>query len=226
MHGQCDHALDLGKIQLDAAIVIGNIGGLQLFISIGTAMACEVFLGHAIGLPDTGPAGGLGGHTVNAVAAVCGKAGNAGANKFHDLILHITVGIGCANQGQRHVMRANAGVQPAGQVNADHAGHGHIIGTAHQLFGQLAAAFAHGHSAQCAIAGMGVRAQDHAAAACHHLAVIAVDNCHVGRNINAAVFMRSGKGKLMVVLVDGAAHRTQRVVAVGQHVRYREFFQS
>ena len=219
MHGQCDHALDLGKIQLDAAIVIGNIGGLQLFISIGTAMACEVFLGHAIGLPDTGPAGGLGGHTVNAVAAVCGKAGNAGANKFHDLILHITVGIGCANQGQRHVMRANAGVQPAGQVNADHAGHGHIIGTAHQLFGQLAAAFAHGHSAQCAIAGMGVRAQDHAAAACHHLAVIAVDNCHVGRNINAAVFMRSGKGKLMVVLVDGAAHRTQRVVAVGQHIR-------
>ena len=37
--------------------------------------------------------------------------------------------------------------------------------------------------------------------------VIAVDNCHVGRNINAAVFMRSGKGELMVVLVDGAAHR-------------------
>ena len=36
--------------------------------------------------------------------------------------------------------------------------------------------------------------------------------------------MRSGKGKLMVVLVDGAAHRTQRVVAVGQHIRQGELF--
>src|SRR5699024_2060319 len=87
---------------------------------------------------------------------------------------------------------------------------------------QLAAALAHRHGAQCAVAGVGVGPQDHAAAAGHHLAVVAVDDGHVGRHIDAAVLVRRRQGELVVVLVDGAAHRAQRVVAVGQHVGHGE----
>ncbi len=42
------------------------------------------------------------------------------------------------------------------------------------------------------------------------------------RNIDTAVFFRTGKTKHMVILVDGAAYGTQGVMTVGQYIRYRK----
>ena len=42
---------------------------------------------------------------------------------------------------------------------------------------------------------------------------------------DAAVLFGSGQAKAVVILVDGAAHSAQAVVAVGEHIRDGEFFQ-
>ena len=46
------------------------------------------------------------------------------------------------------------------------------------------------------------------------------------RNINAAVTLRAGQAEHVVILVDGAADRTEAVVAVGKYVGNRELLQS
>ena len=222
VHRQRDHALDGGEVQLNAAVVVGHVGGLQFLISLGAAMLHKIFLRGIVGLPDGGPAGRLGGHDVDAVAVVGTQVCHAGADELHDLVLHIAVGVGRGNQRQRNVVRADARSGLAGQVDGNDPGIAHIVGAAHELLGQLAAALADGHRAEGAVAGVGVRAQDHPPAAGHHLAVVAVDDGHVRRNIDAAVFVGSGQGKLVVVLVDGAADSAEAVVAVRHNVGQRE----
>ena len=44
----------------------------------------------------------------------------------------------------------------------------------------------------------------------------------VGGNVDSAVLLGSGEAEHVVVLIDGAAHRAQGVVAVGQNVGERE----
>jgi CBS domain-containing protein len=166
-------------------------------------------LGRAVGSGD-------------AVAVVGTQVCHAGADELHDLVLHIAVGVGRGNQRQRDIVRADARSGLAGQVDGNDPGIAHIVGAAHELLGQLAAAFADGHRAEGAVAGVGVRAQDHPPAAGHHLAVVAVDDGHVRRNIDAAVFVGGGQGKLVVVLVDGAADSAEAVVAVRHDVGQRE----
>ena len=223
MHRQGDHTLNGGQIQLDAAVVVGYIGRFQFFVGLRAVVLLEVLFRNIVCLPDGGPAGCLGGHDVDAVAVIGAQIGNAGADKLHDLIFHIAVGVGGSHQRQRDVMGADTGVGLAGQIDGDHAGVGHVVGTPHQLFGQLAAALADRHGAEGAVAGVGVRAEDHAAAARHHFPVVAVDDRHVRRDIDAAVLVRGGEGKLVVVLVDGAAHGAEAVVAVRHDVGQRKF---
>ena len=186
-------------------------------------MLLEVLFRNIVCLPDGGPAGCLGGHDVDAVAVIGTQIGNAGADKLHDLVLHIAVGVGGGHQRQRDIMGADTGVGLAGQIDGDHAGVGHIVGAADQLLGQLAAALADGHRAQRTVAGVGVRAEDHPPAAGHHFPVVAVDDGHIRRDIDAAVLVRGGEGKLVVVLVDGAAHGAEAVVAVRHDVGQRKF---
>ena len=119
-------------------------------------------------------------------------------------------------------MGADACAGLARQVDGDDAGTGEIVGAAHQLFCQLAAALTDSHGTQSAVAGVGVGAEDHLAAACHGLAVVAVDVGHVGGHVDAAVLVGRRQRELVVVLVDGAADGAQAVVAVGQDVRQRE----
>ena len=69
---------------------------------------------------------------------------------------------------------------------------------------------------------MRVGAQDHLAATGEVLTHKGVDDGDVRRDENAAVLLGSRKAKDVVVLVDGATHGAQRVMAVGEHVRQRE----
>ena len=119
-------------------------------------------------------------------------------------------------------MRADAGARGTREVDGHDAGIGDVVGVAQQLLGQLAAALAHGHGAQGAVAGVRVGTQDHLAAAGEVLAHKGVDDGDVGRDENAAVLFGSRKTEDMVVLVNSAAHGAQRVVAVGEHVGQRE----
>ena len=123
-------------------------------------------------------------------------------------------------------MGAAARRQRTRQVDGDHAGAGHIVGAAQQLLCQLTAALTDGHSAQRTIAGVGVRTQDHLAAAREPLAHVLVDDRQMGRHEDAAVFFGCGQAEPVVVLVDGAAYGAQAVVAVGEHVRDGELFQA
>ena len=119
-------------------------------------------------------------------------------------------------------MGAAAHRQLPGEVDRHHSGPGHIVGAAQQLLGQLAAALANGHGAQSAVPGVGVGPQDHLAAARKFLPHILVDHRQVGRHKDAAILFGRRQAEPVVVLVDGAAHRAQAVVAVGQHIGQRE----
>ena len=119
-------------------------------------------------------------------------------------------------------MRTDAGTRSAREVDSHDAGIGDVVGVAKQLLCQLAAALAHGHGAQGAVAGVRVGTQDHLAATGEVLTHKGVDDGDVGRDENAAVLLGSRKAEDVVVLVDGAAHGTQRVVAVGEHIGQRE----
>ena len=222
MERQRDHGLDARQIDLDAAVVVGDIGGLELAVVVAAAVHGQKRVCVLVGGPDGGKAGGLGGHDVDAVAIVSRHARDAGAHELHDLVLDVALGKDGADDGERHIVRADAGARSAREVDGDDAGIGDIVGVAQQLLCQLAAALAHGHGAQGAVAGVRVGAQDHLAAAGEVLTHKGVDDRNMGRNEDAAVLLSSGKAKDVVVLVDGAAHGAQRVMAVGEHVGQRE----
>ena len=79
----------------------------------------------------------------------------AGADELHDLVLHIAFSVDRADDGERHILRADAVARLAGQVDGDHARTRHVVGAAHQLLGQLAAALADGQRAHTRRNGCG-----------------------------------------------------------------------
>ena len=222
MERQRDHGLDARQVDLDAAVVVGNIGGLEFAVVVAAAVHGQKRVRILVGSPDARQAGGLGGHDVNAVAVVGRHARDAGAHELHDFVLDVTLGKDGTDDGERHIVRADAGARGAREVDGDDAGIGNVVGVAQQLLCQLASALAHGYGAQGAIAGVRVGTQNHLAATGEVLAHKGVDDGDMGRNEDAAVLLGRGKAKDVVVLVDGTAHSTQRVVAVGEHVRQRE----
>ena len=222
MERQRDHGLDARQIDLDAAVVVGDIGGLELAVVVAAAVHGQECMRVLVSGPDARQAGGLGGHDVDAVAVIGRHARDAGAHKLHDLVLDVTLGKDSADDGERNVVRADAGARGAREVDGDNAGIGDVVGVAQQLLCQLAAALAHGHSAQSAVAGVRVGTQDHLAATGKVLAHKGVDDGDVRRDEDAAVLLGRREAKDVVVLVDGAAHGAQRIMAVGEHVGQRE----
>ena len=172
--------------------------------------------------PDGGPAGGLRGHNVNGVPKFGTEFRHTGAYKLHDLVLYIAAFIHCPHNGQSNILRSYSGPGLAVQINGDGLRALEIIGPAQQLFCQFAAAFAYAHAAQRTVAGVGIGAQNHFAATGHGLPVVAVQVCHIGGHINSAVLHCGRQCKLVVVLINGTAYSTQRIVAVCQHVGHGE----
>ena len=122
-------------------------------------------------------------------------------------------------------MGADSGSGTAGEVHQHHLRAGQIICTAQKLLYKLRSPLTYAHGADGAVAGVAVAAEDHTSAAGHHLTGVLVDDRLIGRDIDAAVFFRSTKTEHMVVLVYGAAHSAQTVVAVGHHIGQRELIQ-
>jgi len=123
-------------------------------------------------------------------------------------------------------VRAHAPPGGACKIHQRHGGGPQVVGVAQKLLYDFRAALAHAHGAQGAVAGVAVGAQYHGAAAGHHLTGILVDDGQVFRNVYAAVLPGGGQTEDVVVLVYGAAHGAQAVVAVGEYVGHRKFRQS
>ncbi len=218
MERQCDHRLDRGQIDINHAVIVSSIGRIQLPVCIAAAVHFQELAGLFIGAPDGCQTGGLRRHDVNTVAVIGGHARHAGSDEFHNLVLNVAVFEHCTDDRQCDVLRADTGIRPSVQINADDAGVGHIIGVAQELLHQLAAALADCHRAECAVPGVGVGAQNHPAASGHRLTHILMDDRHVRRHVDAAVFAGRRQTEYMVVFVDRSADGTQAVVTVRQHV--------
>ena len=72
-----------------ATVVVGDLGRIQFLVLVAAAVDAQETLGVFVGAPDGGQAGGPGGHDVDAVAIVGTHAGDTGADKLHNAVLHI-----------------------------------------------------------------------------------------------------------------------------------------
>ena len=109
MERQRDHGLDARQVDLDAAVVVGDIGGLELAVVVAAAVHGQKRARVLVGGPDARQAGGLGGHDVDAVAIIGRHARNAGAHELHDPVLNVTLGKDGADDGERHIVWATPG---------------------------------------------------------------------------------------------------------------------
>ena len=119
MEGKRDHGLDAGKVDDDRRIIIGALAGFEFAAVLLPAVQREVLLRLLVRLPDGGKAGRLRRHDVDAVPEIHGKIGDAGADEFQDLILDEALRKGRLDEGERHVLRADALSRLALQVHGD-----------------------------------------------------------------------------------------------------------
>ena len=54
MEGKSDHRFDFGQIHINHAVIIGDRGGVKLFVVVASAMGAEKCFGVIIGAPDRG----------------------------------------------------------------------------------------------------------------------------------------------------------------------------
>ena len=222
---QRDHRLDRGEVDRDAVVVIGGIGGFEFLIILLPAVYPVIFERLFVRLPNGRKASRFRGHHVDAVAVVHGKVFDAGADEFEDLIFNEPVFEYGAAERDGNVLRADALFQVAAQVHRDRFGALDVVRLIEDLLYELGAALAHSHRAERAVAGVRVAAQDHAADLRFHLAHVLVNDRKMGRHKVRAVLFRRGKAEHVVVFVDGAPHRAQGIVAVGERIGKRKFFE-
>ena len=153
---QGDHGLYCGQIHINAAVIVSHSLWIQLRKVPGPMMLCQICFCIVICAPDGGKAGGLRSHHIYTVSKIRSHGGNAGANKFHYLIFHISVLKHRSDNGKGNILGACAGPWRTVQVYGYHAGIGNIVCIAKKLFYQLASALSHCHSTQSTVTGVTV----------------------------------------------------------------------
>ena len=222
MERKRDHRLDGAEVDVHTAVVVSDFRRIQLFVLVSPAVLLKERLRLFIGAPDGGKTCGLGGHDVHAVPVVGAHGSHARSHELHDLVLHIAVLVDRAADRDGDILRSDPGSGLSGEVDRHDLRVSVVPGVAQDLLVQLAAALADSHGAQGAVAGVGVRAEDHLPAARGHLPHVLVDDGHVRGNEDPAVLLRGSESEHVVILIDGAAHRVQGIVAAGQGVGDRE----
>ena len=119
VEGQGDHGTDLGEVHAHAAVVVGDVCRIKLAVIVRASVVGKVATRVIIRTPNGGEAGGLRGHDVHAVAEVRGHGRDAGAHKLHHLVLDVAAREDGANDGERHVLRANKGLAGTLKVDGD-----------------------------------------------------------------------------------------------------------
>ena len=220
------HGFHLIEIDMDHAVIVGDPAGLELGIILGTLIGLIPALCGLVGLPDGAEAGGLGGHYVHTVAEIHRQVPDAGAYELKHAVVDEAGLEGCADERDRNVVRTDTLLGLARHIDHDHLGHIVVPGVVEKLLCKLRAALADRHGAESAVAGVAVRTKYHASALCHLLTGIGMNDAHIGRHIDTAVFLGCGQSEYMVILVDGSADCAEAVVAVGQRVGHRELLHS
>ena len=219
---QRGHRLHAAEVDGDHTVVVRAVLRMQRGKRLRPAVDGKVLRHGVVGLPYGAEAGRFRGHNVNADAVVHGQMRYGRACKLQHLVLYKAVFVHRAAQRDGNVMRPYAPGRLPGEPNQNDLRRGNIICVAQQLLYDLGAALADAHGAERAIARVAVGAENHAAAAAHHLSRVLVDHRLIGRHIISAVLHGGGQAEHMVVLVYGAADRAQTVVAVCQHIGHRK----
>ena len=225
MEGERDHGLHLVKLDDHRAVVERALTGSDASELLSPAVGGKIVPHLVVRHPDGTEACALRRHDVYAVAVLDGERGDALAHEFQHRVLDKTALESRPDERERDVLRTHALAHFAFEFHRYDAGIGDVICTPEQLLDKLRTALAHRHGAERAVTGVTVAAQDHLPRRREHLAHIAVDDGLVGGHINAAVLLCGGKPEDVIVLIDGAAHRAQTVVAVGEHIRHRELLE-
>ncbi len=226
MERKSDHALLSGEVDLDHAVVVCDLAGLEFFVGVGAAVHLVVFLDFLVGDPDGAEAGGLGCHHVDSVTEVGGQLGHSGACELEDLVLDEAALEDGLHERDRDIMRTYTMARLALKPYEDHFRGIDVPRIAEKLLNELAAAFANSHVSEGTVTGVAVRAEDHVAAFGQSLSCELMDHGLIGGNIDSAIFLGCGQTEHVVVLVDCAADCAERVVAVGHGVRDGELLQS
>ncbi len=226
VEGEGYHGLLLAQVNFDYAVVVSHVAGTEFAVVFGTVVYLVVVLDLVVGHPDGAEAGCLGGHDVDAVAEVDGEVLDAGACEFEHFVLDETVVEHGLNERDGHVVGADALLGSAFEPYEDNLGSVDVPGVAQELLHEFAAAFAHTHVAERAVAGVRVGTENHVAALDHSLAGVLVDYGLVGGHVDTAVFLGGGETEHMVVFIDGTAYGAEGVVAVGHGVGEGEFLQA
>ena len=101
-----------------------------------------------------------------------------------------------------------------------------VVSAAEKLFYEFGTALSYCQSAESAVTGVTVAAENHFSCARKLFTHISMYDCHVCGNVNTAVLSCGGQAEYVVVFVYRASHGAQRVVTVRQHVRQRKTFKT
>ena len=218
-----NHRFDLIQIDLDHSVIVSDCCRIQFLVISLSAVNLIELLHRVVRSPDRGKAGRLGCHDIHTDTIVHTHVGNARSDKLHDLIFHITAVEHLADDRQCNILRSDALARCTRQVNAYYARHIDIVCLGEKLLYQLRTALADCHGTERSVSRVGIRSEDHLAACRQHLSGKLVNDCLMRRHIDSTVALCTGQSKHVVILVDGAAYGAKAVVAVGQHIRDREF---
>ena len=223
MEGQGNHGHDGIQIDFHHTVIEGLAAGFHFPVSLGPSVDLKILSGVLIRYPYGGEAGGFGGHGVDAVPEIHGKALYAGSYKLQHLVLNEIVLKYRSDEAQSHVHGAYPGLGSAGQVNGNHLRIINLIVFSQHSLGQLRSALADGYGTLGAVAGMGVGNDSHITGVNHHFTHVLVNHRLVRGNENSAGFHAGALRILMHIRVDGPAYGAEAVVAVGKYAGHGEF---
>ena len=209
MERKGDHRADAGKIDLDAAVIVCDVCRIQLLKLSASVMLAEERLRGRIGSPDGGQAGGLRRHDINTVPVIRGHAGYARAHELHYLILDIAVLEDRALDRECNIVWADEWLWLAGEVDGHHARISDVIGLLEELLAELSAALTDRHGTEGTVAGVGIGAEDHLAAAGEVLTHELMTYGDVRWNIDSAVLLCCRKTEVVVVIIDRTTDCTE-----------------
>ena len=222
MEGKRRHGLEFREVDFDAAVIIRTLFDAQRAVSVRPAVDGEIFFDLLVRLPDGAQTCRLGRHHVNADAEIHREILDAGARELEHLVFDKAVFIRRTAKRDGYIVRPHAMGHFARQPDEHNLRLRDIIRVLQQLLDKLGAALANAHRADRAIAGVAVGAQDHFAAAGHHLARVLMNDGLIGGHVIAAIFDGRGEAEDVVVLVDRSADSAEAVMTVRQNVGDRE----
>ena len=223
---QRNHRFDKREVYDDGGVVKRTFLRHHGFVFLFSAEKREVLPHFFVGAPHGTQTRTLRGHDVYAVAVLYGKSAYTLSHELENGVFDETVCKHRADERKRNVLRPDPLPDFTFELDGYHFGICNVVCTFEQLFDKFGTSLSYCHCAQRAVSRVAVAAENHFAGSGEHFAHIAVNDGNVGGNVYSAVLLGGGKPENVVVLVDCAAHRAKAVVAVGEHIRQRELFET